>query len=95
MPGLLRLTWCRHDITITPRRRYRGVMESEVRITLRVPATLHTRLTAHARHQRRSLNSEILHLLETALDDPEAGDDPPGGSSSSAPLRGNPNSPPA
>ncbi|QIZ00924.1 Arc family DNA-binding protein [Streptomyces sp. S1D4-11] len=51
-----------------------------IRFSLRIPADLHERLTAHAAADRRSLNSEILHLLEVALAAPPA------------PLRGKPDS---
>ena len=37
------------------------------RITLRLPADLHAWLVAQAKADRRSLNSEIVHLLETDL----------------------------
>jgi predicted HicB family RNase H-like nuclease len=36
-------------------------------LTLRIPEDLHARLTAQAKTDRRSLNSEIIHLLEVAL----------------------------
>ncbi|WP_234435138.1 MULTISPECIES: Arc family DNA-binding protein [Streptomyces] len=50
MPGLLRRHRCRHDgITIL--------------FVLRLPEDLHTRLTTQAAHDRRSINSEILHLF--------------------------------
>ncbi|MGA5052211.1 Arc family DNA-binding protein [Streptomyces cellulosae] len=49
-------------------------MDDEKRITLRLPADLHARLTEEARTERRSLNSEIVHLLEAALG-PVSGDD--------------------
>ncbi|MGX4695318.1 Arc family DNA-binding protein [Streptomyces sp. JNUCC 63] len=49
-------------------------MEDEKRISLRLPAALHTRLVEEARADRRSLNSEIVHLLEVALG-PVGGDD--------------------
>lgn len=42
-------------------------MDEEKRVTLRLPADLHERLAARARADRRSLNSEILHLLEIAI----------------------------
>ncbi|MFB4300317.1 Arc family DNA-binding protein [Actinomadura sp. NTSP31] len=38
-----------------------------VRISLRLPETLHARLVEQASADRRSLNSEILHLLEAVL----------------------------
>ncbi|WP_433375024.1 Arc family DNA-binding protein [Streptosporangium sp. CA-115845] len=61
-------------------------MESETRITLRVPGDLHARLVVRARRERRSLNSEILCLLEDAL----VADS--GESAIPAPLRGKPDS---
>ncbi len=45
-----------------------------IKITLRIPEELHAQLTAQADTDRRSLNSEILHLLEVALTT-VAGDD--------------------
>lgn len=39
-----------------------------IRFALRLPDDLHERLSAQANKDRRSINSEILHLLETALD---------------------------
>jgi predicted HicB family RNase H-like nuclease len=48
-------------------------MDEEKRITLRLPADLHERLVEQARTDRRSLNSEIVHLLEAALG-PAGGD---------------------
>ncbi|MGW6486134.1 Arc family DNA-binding protein [Streptomyces sp. NPDC055056] len=36
----------------------------EVRITLRLPADLHTWLKTQAKTNRRSLNSEIVHRIE-------------------------------
>ncbi|MFF9507365.1 Arc family DNA-binding protein [Streptomyces sp. NPDC014724] len=42
-------------------------MDEQTRITLRLPTDLHTRLADHAKRDRRSLNSEIVHLLEVAL----------------------------
>jgi predicted HicB family RNase H-like nuclease len=38
-----------------------------LKLTLRIPADLHARLTTQADLDRRSLNSEILHLLEVTL----------------------------
>jgi hypothetical protein len=43
-------------------------MDDEKRISLRLPADLHSRLVDRARADRRSLNSEIVYLLEGALD---------------------------
>jgi predicted HicB family RNase H-like nuclease len=42
-------------------------MAPEKRISLRLPTDLHARLVAEAHTDRRSLNSEIVHLLEVAL----------------------------
>ncbi|MEU2979454.1 Arc family DNA-binding protein [Streptomyces hirsutus] len=39
----------------------------EKRISLRLPTDLHARLVEQARTDRRSLNSEIIHLLEVTL----------------------------
>ncbi|MFE9105567.1 Arc family DNA-binding protein [Actinomadura geliboluensis] len=58
-----------------------------VRISLRLPEDLHTRLVERATADRRSLNSEILHLLESTLD--------ADGSATPAPLRQRPDSSPA
>ncbi|GAA3377213.1 hypothetical protein GCM10020367_52020 [Streptomyces sannanensis] len=46
--------------------------------SLRIPADLHERVVAQATEDRRSLNSEILHLLEVALTTPRADAGPPG-----------------
>ncbi|MGW8767246.1 Arc family DNA-binding protein [Streptomyces sp. NPDC055815] len=40
-------------------------MDEEKRITLRLPAELHEWLVDQARSARRSLNSEIVHRLES------------------------------
>lgn len=67
-----------------------------IRFALRIPEDLHARLTAQAAADRRSINSEILHLLDVALASasPDAG--PPGGDPATpAPLRGKPDSSPA
>ncbi|WP_075732817.1 Arc family DNA-binding protein [Streptomyces acidiscabies] len=68
-----------------------------IRFALRLPEDLHTRLTAQAATDRRSINSEILHLLEVALTAvaPETPDHPGGDQASPAPLRGKPDSSPA
>ncbi|MER6605813.1 toxin-antitoxin system HicB family antitoxin [Streptomyces sp. NPDC000927] len=68
-----------------------------VKLNLRLPDDLHARLTAQAAADRRSLNSEILHLIEVGLG-VVASDAPvrPGGDPASpAPLRGGPDSSPA
>ncbi|MFD8007460.1 Arc family DNA-binding protein [Streptomyces mirabilis] len=66
-----------------------------IRLSLRIPAGLHERVTAHAAAGRRSLNSEILHLLEVALAAPRADAGSPGGDPASpAPLREKPDSSP-
>ncbi|MEV0050691.1 Arc family DNA-binding protein [Saccharopolyspora shandongensis] len=41
-------------------------MDHEVRVTLRMPAALHTRLVELAKAEHRSLNAEMVHLLEKA-----------------------------
>ena len=46
-----------------------GVMNGEKRVSLRLPTDLHARLVAQAKKDRRSLNSEIVHLLEVALEE--------------------------
>ncbi|WP_306190818.1 Arc family DNA-binding protein [Streptomyces sp. MK5] len=38
-----------------------------IKFTLRIPADLHERLTTQATADRRSLNSELPHLLEVGL----------------------------
>jgi predicted HicB family RNase H-like nuclease len=48
-----------------------------IRITLRLPDDVHARLVAQADTDRRSLNSEIVHLLEVALDTVGDGDQSP------------------
>jgi predicted HicB family RNase H-like nuclease len=45
-------------------------MDEEKRITVRLPAELHERLAVQAKRERRSVNGEIVHLLEVALTDP-------------------------
>ncbi|MEU9139185.1 Arc family DNA-binding protein [Streptomyces sp. NPDC048404] len=42
-------------------------MDEEKRITVRLPHELHDRLAALAKRDRRSVNGEIVHLLEAAL----------------------------
>ncbi|MFD7472818.1 Arc family DNA-binding protein [Streptomyces sp. NPDC059837] len=67
-----------------------------IRFSLRIPEDLHERVTAHAAADRRSLNSQILHLLEAALATPRTDAGPPGGDPPSpAPLHGKPDSSPA
>ncbi|MET7334140.1 Arc family DNA-binding protein [Nonomuraea sp. NPDC005650] len=60
-----------------------------IKFTLRLPEDLHERLAAQAATDRRSLNSEMLHLLEVGLDtvSPETPNRPGGGSATSAPIR--------
>ena len=41
--------------------------QKEIRITVRLPQELHERLVKLTEHERRSLNSEILSLLEQSL----------------------------
>ncbi|RZB19502.1 Arc family DNA-binding protein [Streptomyces sp. F001] len=61
-----------------------------IKSTLRIPEDLHQQLTDQAVTDRRSLNAEILHLLEVALSAvPSGTQNRPGGDSASpAPLRG-------
>ncbi|WP_409469642.1 Arc family DNA-binding protein [Streptomyces sp. HC307] len=67
-----------------------------IRFALRIPEDLHARLTAQAAADRRSINSEILHLLEVALTAAAPDAESPGGDSAPpAPLRGKPDSSPA
>ncbi|MEX3105180.1 toxin-antitoxin system HicB family antitoxin [Streptomyces sp. V2] len=44
-------------------------MDEEKRITVRLPVELHDRLAAQAKRDHRSVNGEIVHLLEAALAD--------------------------
>ncbi|AXE78398.1 toxin-antitoxin system HicB family antitoxin [Streptomyces atratus] len=73
---------------------YSGAM---VKLNLRIPDDLHVRLAAQAAADRRSLNSEILHLIEVGLAAIASGtpDRPDGDPASPAPLRGKPDSSPA
>ncbi|MEV4076632.1 Arc family DNA-binding protein [Nonomuraea fuscirosea] len=48
-----------------------------MRITLRLPDDVHDQVAARAQTERRSLNSQIVHLLETALATDEAHDESP------------------
>ena len=41
-------------------------MEAEVKLTLRLPASLHRRIVELARRDRRSLNGQLVVLLERA-----------------------------
>jgi hypothetical protein len=67
-----------------------------IRFSLRLPKDLHERVTAHATADRRSLNSQILHLLEVTLAAPRTDAGPPGGDPASpAPPREKPDSSPA
>jgi plasmid stability protein len=67
-----------------------------IRFALRLPEDLHTRLTAQAAYDRRSINSEILHLLEVALSavSPETLVRLDGESATPDPLCGKPDSSP-
>ncbi|MET9462560.1 Arc family DNA-binding protein [Streptomyces canus] len=66
-----------------------------IKFTLRIPEDLHERLTAQATADRRSLNSELLHLLEVGLNtvSPETPSHPGDDSPSPAPLRGSRHAP--
>ncbi|MFE4415968.1 Arc family DNA-binding protein [Streptomyces sp. NPDC056821] len=46
-------------------------------MSLRLPTDLHARLVEQARSDRRSLNSEIAHLLEAALTNAGGDDESP------------------
>lgn len=48
-----------------------------LKFTLRIPEDLHLRLAAQAESDRRSINAEILHLLEVALTAVEGDDESP------------------
>ncbi|MDX3457639.1 Arc family DNA-binding protein [Streptomyces sp. ME02-8801-2C] len=48
-----------------------------IRFALRIPEDLHARLTAQAAADRRSINSEILHLIEVALSAIETDEESP------------------
>jgi hypothetical protein len=52
-------------------------MEPEVKLTLRLPEALHRRLVELARRDRRSLNGELVVLLERAATRAERGQDGP------------------
>lgn len=52
-------------------------MDEEKRITVRLPIELHERLATQAKRDRRSINSEIVHLLEVTLTDPSADTEAP------------------
>jgi len=52
-------------------------MDEEKRITVRLPAKLHERLAAQAKRDHRSVNGEIVHLLEVVLADPSADGESP------------------
>ncbi|MGP3957844.1 Arc family DNA-binding protein [Nonomuraea sp. 3N208] len=64
-----------------------------IRFALRLPEDLHARVAARAAVDRRSINSEILYLLEVALSTLATNTESPGGDSASpAPRHGNPDS---
>ncbi|MET8975910.1 Arc family DNA-binding protein [Streptomyces sp. NPDC004539] len=54
-------------------------MAHEVRMTLRLPEDLRDRLRAHAKSERRSLNSELVYMLEVGLRAAGVDASPPGG----------------
>ncbi|WGD42349.1 TA system antitoxin ParD family protein [Streptomyces cathayae] len=68
-----------------------------VNFNVRFPDDLHARVRAQAAADRRSINSEILHLIEVGLAAVASGtrDRPDGDPASPAPLRGGPDSSPA
>ncbi|MFH8789955.1 antitoxin [Streptomyces roseoverticillatus] len=57
-------------------------MNEEVRTTVRLPADLHARWAAHAQRERRSLNADLIYLLEGILGSPRTDPDRPGSESS-------------
>ncbi|WP_329534245.1 Arc family DNA-binding protein [Streptomyces sp. NBC_01450] len=66
-----------------------------IRFSLRIPEDLHERVIARAATDRRSLNSEILHLIEVALNAAGADAGSSGGDPTPpAPLHGEPESSP-
>ncbi|MER6605895.1 Arc family DNA-binding protein [Streptomyces sp. NPDC000927] len=68
-----------------------------VNFNVRFPDDLHARVRAQATADRRSINSEILHLIEVGLGTvtSDAPDRPGGDPASPAPLRGGPDSSPS
>ncbi|MFH8282252.1 Arc family DNA-binding protein [Streptomyces antibioticus] len=52
-------------------------MDEEKRITLRLPANLHSWLASQAKSARRSLNSEIVYRLEVGRDATKADTESP------------------
>ncbi|WP_329310327.1 Arc family DNA-binding protein [Streptomyces sp. NBC_01262] len=67
-----------------------------VNFNVRFPDELIARVRIQATADRRSINSEILHLLEVALATVGEDAESPGGNSAApAPLRGKPDSSPA
>ncbi|MEU5188470.1 hypothetical protein AB0G83_15200 [Streptomyces klenkii] len=71
-------------------------MNQEVRTTIRLPADLHAHWAAHARRERRSLNADLIYLLEGIFGSVESHTDLPSSQSASpAPLHGKPGAPPA
>lgn len=47
--------------------------DEEKRLTIRIPADLHAKLTKRAENNRRSLNNEMIALLERFVDSEEVG----------------------
>jgi hypothetical protein len=56
-----------------PLRWYYGGMADEVKLTVRIPRDMHERIKALASEDRRSLNSELIWLLESAVEIEERG----------------------
>ncbi|MFE7932275.1 Arc family DNA-binding protein [Streptomyces sp. NPDC057456] len=66
-----------------------------VNFNVRFPDDIHARVRAQAATDRRSINSEILHLIEVGLTTVSADAGPPGGNPATpAPLSGKPDSSP-
>ncbi|WP_282696343.1 Arc family DNA-binding protein [Streptomyces sp. CC208A] len=67
-----------------------------VNFNVRFPDDLHARVRAQAAADRRSINSEILHLIEVGLANAGAeAKSPDGAPAPSAPPRGEPDSSPS
>lgn len=52
-----------------------GIVESYVRFTLRIPESLRDELLKTANQNHRSLNSQIIVMLEKALEEPSPEND--------------------
>lgn len=68
MPNLCRIPRKEHSVALRYHDGVIVVSMDETRFTLRVPDPLLERLRAAAERDRRSVHAQILHILETALD---------------------------